>query len=374
MQHVTAITLEEQRHKAQLAFVAGGAELEVGSSRACPLPLEQLLATRGNEPYVIETHSGGLTAFVYRLRVDGRDWTLKLARKESLVRNIDGQTSFLNEVQRRADFETLKAQPGGRQRFAAIVDTTYASFRRGVMVSPWIEGEIVRTWDERRIAQLIAAACECASAGLFEWDLSPGNILDDGRQIRLFDFGYMYRFGPLRQFNSAGVGDDLPLFHPVERFETRNFFGVLLTMERERGAAAALAAFRLEKEIAIEAYRKLRADLAARGATVTVLDWFDGMIARWSKALDADLDALYLTEGWRSHVLDLDDDLRGQTCTPMTLARADWLIDALLRHHPALMANDAFFWHDIGRARDPLLLDYRGRRARAEKFQIASRR
>ena len=368
------LTLEQQRHDAQLAFIASGQELEVGSARACPLPLEQLLAIGDDDPHVVEAHHGGLTAVVYWLRIGDRDWNVKRARAESLVRNVDGRTAFLNEVQRRADFEALKAQPGGRERFAAIVDTTYASFRRGVMVSPWIDGEIVRDWDERRIAQVIDVACECAVAGLFEWDLSPGNILDDGRQVRLFDFGYMYRFDPLRHFNSAGVGDDEPLFHPVERFETRNVFGALLTMERERGAAAARTAFRMEKQIAVERYRKLRADLAARGATATVLDRLDGFIARWSHALQGELEALYLTEGWRSHVLDLDDDLRGQSCTPMTLARADWLIDALTRRHEALISQDAYFWHDAGRSQHQLLADYRERRAQAEKLQLGSRR
>jgi hypothetical protein len=127
-----------------------------------------------------------------------------------------------------------------------------------VLLSPWVEGEIVRRWDERRIGQVIGAAVACASAGLLEWDLSPGNILDDGRQVWLFDFGYMYRFDPLRHFNSAGHGTDAPQFHPVERFETRNLFGHLLELERDAGSAAALRLFRIEKEIAVDAYRRLR--------------------------------------------------------------------------------------------------------------------
>ena len=368
------LTLDQQRHAAQLAFAAGGAELRVGDEAALPLPLATLLATRSDSPYVVETHTGGLTATVHRIRAGGRDWTLKLARAEARVRNIDGQTSFLNEVQRRADFTRLKAQPGGRERFAAIVDTVFASYRHGVLLSPWIDGDIVAAWDARRIHQLLQAACACAAAGLFEWDLSPGNVLDDGAQVRLFDFGYMYPFDPRTQFNSAGRGDDVPLFHPAERFETRNYFGVLLRIERERerGAAAALAAFRLEKEIALEVYREHRAQLAALGASAAVLGRLDALIARWQRALTGELAALYLSEGWRSHLLDLDDDLHGQSCTPMTLARADWLLAALTDRFDELVAQQALFGRDAGGSQSQLLDAYRQRRAQAEQFQLGA--
>ena len=40
------MTPEQQRRQSQLAFAASRAELEVGSLAGCPLPLEQLLATR----------------------------------------------------------------------------------------------------------------------------------------------------------------------------------------------------------------------------------------------------------------------------------------------------------------------------------------
>ena len=44
----------------------------------------------------------GLTARVYRVQLAGRDWALKVARRP-VVQNPDGQTSFLNELQRRRD-------------------------------------------------------------------------------------------------------------------------------------------------------------------------------------------------------------------------------------------------------------------------------
>jgi hypothetical protein len=228
----------------------------------------------------------------------------------------------------------------------------------------------VRRWDERRLAQLLGVACDLWTEGLFEWDLCSGNILDDGRQLYLFDFGYMYRFDPVRHFNSAGNGTDTPLFHPAERFETRNHCGHLLELERASGSQAALEAFRLEKAIALDAYQRMRSKIARRAATAQVCEWLSGIIGRWREGLQSGGEVLYLVEQWRSHALDLDDDLRGRSCTPMTLARTDWLIDALTHHFDALSSHQALFWEDAGRTRSELLARYRELRSLAGKYQI----
>lgn len=358
---------EEERREEQLAFAASGAEIQVGDPAACPLPLDVLAAVEGHEPFVVQAFGGGLTAKVFRLRADGRDWTLKRARVPCLVQNVDGQTSFLNEVQRRADLTALRAGEGGAARFRAIVDTQYASYRRGVLLSPWIEGHTVATWDERRLRQLFDQLVELLLAGLFEWDLCPGNVLDDGRQVQLFDFGYMYRFDPLREFHSGGLD---PLFHAAERFETRNYFAFLLRLEEEQGPTAALDAFRIEKRIALEAYRRLIAELLARGASTEVLARLRDIAARWTAGLEDDLASLYLTEGWRSHRLDLFDDLHGQTCTRTTLLRADWLITAARNRFDALCGHGALFWGDTRRSAGELVEALERDRALAEGWQV----
>jgi len=361
-------TLDAARHAAQQRFIDSADDLVVGSVAHLPWTAPQLAGNADALP-VRQRLDSGLTAVVYRLQGPAHDYTLKRARPQARVHNPDGQTSFLNEVQRRADFERLKRRPGGEQRWQAIVDTHYASFRQGVILSPWIDGQPVTQWDEPRLSQLLALACALWLEGLFEWDLCSGNILDEHGRLRLFDFGYMYRFDPRRQFNTAGRGDDEPLFHPAERFETRNFCALLLQLE-QAGSDAALAAFRLEKQIALQAYEQMRQRVATMGASAAVLAWLDTLMQRWREALRGDLGALYLAENWRSHVLDLDDDLRGRSCTPMTLRRADWLLAALREHFDALQRLQAFFWGDAGLSRPELLARYAERRRQAERFQI----
>ena len=370
MQTQDHASLAAQRQSHQLAFAAGTADIQIGSLAGLPWTAHDLRQLTGTEPHVVQRFDKGLTAIVYRLDDGTRHWTLKQARVPSLVKNPDGETSFLNEVQRRADLTRLKQQPGGDVRWQAVVDTQYASFRQGLILSPWIEGELVSHWGERQIAQLLDAGCALWCEGLFEWDFSPGNMLDDGRQLRLFDFGYMYAFDPRRHFNTAGRGDDQPMFHPAERFETRAFSGWLLKLQTAGGEDAALAAFRLEKAIALAAYRKMRAQIAAQGATTPVLDWLEGICARWSAALQGGIEQLFLVEQWRSHLLDVDDDLSGQSCTPLTLARVDWLLQAVQRHHRELLEGGGLFWGDEHKAPNMLVADLRAKRELAERYQL----
>jgi len=364
--------LDGQRQAHQLRFLADGGSLTIGDAASCPLAPEVLAATRGDEPYVVRSLGSGLTAWVHHISLGGRSWALKQARSECLVQNVDGQTSFLNELQRRQEIEALKASPGGRERFQGVTDTLYASLRHGIILTPWVEGEVVRRWDARRLRQVFELGIELVLAGLFEWDFSPGNLLDDGQQIWMFDFGYMYRFDPLHQLNTAGHGTDVPMFHLAERFETRNYFGYLLDCETRQGRAFALNEFRIEKEIARAAYERLLSALRARGADALVWTHTATCIARWVEALRGDLETLFLVEGWRSHVIDLDDDLRGKTCTPMTLRRADWLLAAARDHYAALKAQSAFFWHDEGKSQAELLAAYERQREDAQRYQTKS--
>jgi hypothetical protein len=363
--------LDAARHAAQKAFIASGRDIEIGHAERLPWPLRELQRLAQDDPRVSRVCDGGLTAEVLRLEGPGGALALKRVRAESRVRNTDGELSFLNEVTRREEIERLKRAQPREPRWCGVVGTTYASYRQGLIVSPWIDGGPVSDWDERSIGQVLDSLCLLWGQGLFEWDPSPGNLLDTGRQVMLFDFGYMYPFDPRRQFNSAGRGDDQPMFHPAERFETRCFSAVLLDHARSAGDVAAFTLFRLEKEVAVLAYERMRSEAAQRGANASVLGWLDGVLTGWRAALRGDLAGLFLAEQWRSHVIDVHDDLSGQSCTSLTLQRLDWLEDAARRHHGELRARGALFWGDEHRSDAELRQHLVGQRAQAERWQLA---
>lgn len=359
----------DARQQAQLAFVNSGANLVVGDVQACPLPPVELAALRLDSPYVVEHFGGGLTAQVLHLCINGVHYTLKQKRAESLVRNVDGQTSFLNEVQRRADFSRLKGDAAWAGRFDNIVPTLYADFQQGIILSPWLPGKPLNRFDAPIFRQILATAVACEEAGLMEWDLCPGNIIDDSGHIWLFDFGYMYPFDPLTQFNSNGVSD--PLFHACERFETRHFFGWLLRQEA-LGRTGALALYRELKEVALELYQQKLTWLMARGASSQVQSWVLGFIERWQQALasDASLERLFEVENFRSQVLDIEDDLHGKSCTPFTLRRLDFVEQCIRERFSALQEGGALFYDNAGKSQEELLACYRHKRQLVEQYQL----
>ncbi|WKB51431.1 hypothetical protein [Eleftheria terrae] len=360
-------SLDLQRQLAHLRFLAEGRDLVFGDPADCPLPPQRLAGLAPGAPEAAAVVESGLTARVFRVEGPAGAYAVKQARPACLVQNRDGETSFVNELQRHLELRRLRE---AGTTLGGISQPLYGSLRQGLLVSRWIDGAPPADWTERQLQQAFETGRQLLLHGFFEWDWSPGNLLDDGRQLWLFDFGYMYRFDPLHQFNSAGRGDDRPMFHLAERIETRNLFGWLLGVEREQGQDAALARFARVKEIAIDTYCRLRTGLAARGASSVVLDWLGGIVAHWQAGLKGSLDGLYLQEGWRSHLLDLEDDLSGRTCTPRTLERCDWLLRTVREHHATLQRVQALFGEDAGATRAQLLERGLHRRALAERYQV----
>ncbi|MGF1696008.1 hypothetical protein L4C54_10105 [Vibrio lamellibrachiae] len=363
------MNLEQQRRASQLAFEKTNDNVVVGNLEPIPLTLEQLKATTSDSPYVVTAYESGLTAVVYHIRIEDRDWTLKCQRAESLVKNIDGQTSFLNEVQRRRDLSTLKVSKP--RAFRYIVDTQFASYRDGIILSPWINGDSIERLNRDLFEQVFEAIINIELSGLFEWDFCPGNILcntDD--EIRLFDFGYMYRFDPLTHFNSNGT--DTPLFHGIERFETRFFFDYLLKNKQGLSDEQQFELYRLEKTCALEAYQRKLLKLTELGAMPTVIKRHTDMINTWEEALnnDEDLQELRLIESFRSNVLDLLDDVHGQSCTPYTLKKADFILNILVQHFELLSDTNGLFFGDELLGKEQLREKYLALKHRAMEFQL----
>ena len=300
------------------------------SRSAAPRPARyRLTSSRPStsaRPLVVEAHLAGLTARVYRLRANGRDWSLKLARRPALVQNADGQTSFLNELQRRAD---LARAPGRAGRWRAV----RLRRRHGLREPP--PGPAPLPVDRRRAGGRLgrAAAPPPLRRALPRsgWPASSSGTSaratssTTGARIRLFDFGYMYPYDPLVEPNPNGW--DAPVFHPAERFETRNLFGPAPRAGARRAARRRpwrSSGWRRRwrwRPTAGSARRCAR----RRGLAAAPRPGSRPSRRAGRRRSPATSRPLYLAEGWRSHRLDVQDDLHGRTCTPRTLARLAWL-------------------------------------------------
>jgi len=263
----------------------------------------------------------------------------------------------------------LKEQSNTAVRLTNIVSTLYANYRLGIILSPWIEGKHVQELTPLMMEHLFETLQTCEEHGLMEWDLCSGNLLvDKNLHIWLFDFGYMYPFNPKTEFNSNGVAD--PLFHLVERFETRFFFGWLL--QGSLSYPQHIEIYRQLKQAAIKIYEQKIDWLKEHEAQVIVTEHFKAILSSWQVAMknDTELEKLFLLESFRSHVLDIEDDIEGQSCTPLTLKRIIFVQKAINEHFDYLLQLGGFFYGNEGKTQQQLQNRYREKMTLAQKYLL----
>lgn len=133
-----------------------------------------------------------------------------------------------------------------------------------------------------------------------------------------------------------------------------------------------LAQYREMKRLAVESYRRKLVWLRARRADPQVLAHFQHLTARWESALadPAALSRLFAVEAFRSHVLDIEDDLHGQSCTLLTLQRIDWVINQLEQHYRFIADEGGLFYDNEGKSQQALLSSYAQKRQQAQQYLL----
>jgi len=351
------------RREFQQKFDESGEDLIIGSLEGFPLPLEDLLAIDETSSLVVEVHDSGLSGTVYRLDLEGKSYALKV-KGESQVRNIDGRTSFLNEIQRRKELLSLKR--GNPRKYRGIVDTIYAHYRKGIILSHWIEGGPLRVVDPVFLESLYQTLWAMEQGGIFEYDLCGGNLLvGPDNRICFNDFGYSYRYNPLVEYNPDGR--DNPVFHSAERFESRFFMNYLYKVERWIGLEAALKLYRWNMEAASVVYGEKLQWLQDQGADKEVIQWVAGIIKRWESG---PIEELYRLDLFRSSIMDVHDDITGKTCTPGTLEKILFVQKEASEKYPQLKEAGMFFWGDENKTLPELLAGYKVMEKKVRQYQL----
>jgi tRNA A-37 threonylcarbamoyl transferase component Bud32 len=334
-----------QRRKKQLDFYQSDKNIVIGDVKDLPISIEELIDVTADSAIVEKVFDSGLSAIVYKLKI-GRDYyTLKKVREKILVENVDGQTSFLNEVQKRKIlFECKKSN---QDLYDGIVDTLYANFRKGIILSKWIEGNEVVFYNEAILNHLFKTMFAMMRAGIFENDPTTGNIVCKDDRITLFDFGYAYEMDPLKDINMEGF--EAPVLHPAERFEARAFMIHLFDIEQIHGIEKACSLYRVEKRVASKQYKDYAKWVSDRKGNSRVVDYFDEIANTWDVALETSEDTLtlYQTEKFRSFLVDVIDDISGKSCTPDTLLKVEYVSSYLGNNYSQLLESGALQFEDM---------------------------
>lgn len=359
----------EKRRQSQINFLKSGQEIEVGNKADLPLSLDEILSIDKDSKFVEQVFSSGLTAIVYKIKVNNQFYNLKKKRDKILVLNVDGQTSFLNEVQRRRDFEIAKQTHP--EEFKGIVDTIYASLNHGFILSKWIEGDFISHFSPEILDNIFQTQFEIEKIGLFECDLSKPNMLvDENNLVHFFDFGYMYPYNPLKDFNSDGK--EIPIFHVCERLESRFLMQQLMNIENNQGFDLALSVYQSTKEAALKIYKKKLDWLEANKADNEVIMWQSRFIQLWENGLKSrdELIDIYQLESFRSYVLDVHDDIGGKSCTPATLQKTGKILQIIQNRYDFLTTKNGLFWGDELLNKESLLEKYRQLEEKVVEYQL----
>lgn len=304
---------------------------------------------------------------MYKIRVGNHCYNLKKKREHILVKNTDGQTSFLNEIQRRKNFYEYKSiEP---EKFSHIVHTIYASLHQGFILSEWIDGDIISRFDKEIIRDIFKTHIEIEKKGLFECDLSKNNLLiNKDKQIMFFDFGYMYPYNPLIHYNSDGK--QLPIFHLCERLESRSLMQYLMDIEND--SSLMIETFENTKRLALEAYSEKLIWLEKNNADTDVIQWQKNWINQWEYSLKSPANLLetYELESFRSYVLDVHDDIGGKSCTPMTIKKLDKILEQIKHNYPTLKIRNGLFWGDEKLNNSSLYDKYTKLKEQACRYQL----
>ncbi|MBK2858355.1 phosphotransferase, partial [Escherichia coli] len=75
-------------------------------------------------------------------------------------------------------------------------------------------------------------------------------------------------------------------------------------------------------------------------------------------------------EAFRSHVLDIEDDLHGQSCTLLTLQHIDWVINQLEQHYRFIADEGGLFYDNVGKSQQALLSSYAQKRQQAQQYLL----
>lgn len=338
-----------------ISFDESNQNIIIGDKSNLPLTLEQLLNINflKENGYIKQVYDNGLTATVYKLCINDQFYNMKIKREHSLVQNVDGKTSFLNEVLRRQDIEKIRQDNIIIDQ--GVVKTLYGNYREGILFSKWIEGSICKKYNRQIIKNLFTLTWELEAKGMMEWDLCPSNILVDLKDhVYLFDFGYMYKHDPLKEFNSDGVSN--PLFHSVERFETRSLFPYLLELERKE----AIEIYRIEKEEAVAIFQKKIDYLRSQNAKLELIDYAKDVMNKWIIGLSSSdkLNTLYMTESFRSYILDIFDDISGKSCSKETIKKGQKILEMIINGYQVLKENQAFIFDDQHLSKEELISKY----------------
>jgi len=184
----------------------------------------------------------------------------------------------------------------------------------------------------------------------------------------------MYPYNPLKEYNADGL--ELPIFHCAERFESRFFMQYLMDLEEKSNKATILKEYYEEKKSVLKYYTKKLNWLNENNADYMIKKWVEDFINKLEISISNidRLTDLYNIESFRSYVIDVHDDIGGQSCTPETLKKIEKVIAFIDNNYELLHDNKSFFWGDEKLNKQELYNKYISYQTVGENYQVKNKK
>jgi pentose-5-phosphate-3-epimerase len=110
----------------------------------------------------------------------------------------------------------------------------------------------------------------------------------------------------------------------------------------------------------------------SEGAQTELIDQIEQLISTYQDAVrsEAKLKQLYQLEMFRSHVLDIEDDISGKSCTETTLKRIEIVQAQIAQNFKRLKLDGALFHGNANQTKQALIESYQHKLILAKSYQV----
>ena len=310
---------------------------------------------------IVGTPVEGTDGIIYKIRnKHAKEFALKVKKQKYMLETHE-ENPYNHELEIRRQLYN--------RRIKGIIPTIYASTKDGILLSEWNTGCFIENQlpskggiNKEKIESALNVLLELEMKGFFDWYVNINNILYVEDEAYLFDFGYMYTFDVLTEFNPNGIKE--PYFSMFQIYQDKHLMHYVTRLEKLSQKKVAFDIYRAYITLLEKAYDKKIATLLKLGSASYIINENKRKQAFIRKVLMQDsntaytLKSQYIIDKYRSHKLNIESNRRGKYYNNIFLTRCHLMIELIEESYEMLKINDAFLWEDIGYKKEKLLENY----------------
>ena len=293
-------------------------------------------------PIISEIHTSGSTSIVYKLMHEAECYAIKIQKSERY------SAFFQNEIGVR-----LIAIEGDR----VLTQTLFASEEIGVIMSKWIQGEIIKNISDMNIwaafNKSLLLTTEMAKKGLYDDDFTPSNIIYTNECAKLIDAGTLFLYDP--EVNINPFDDELFFYNTFTRLLYKNIMVYFIRLERIGRGEKAYELYGIFLPLFIDALRELPINIH----NPTILKHYESICNYYDANYQDNKYLSYIRDKYLCHVFILMENINDNYYDRNTIIRLHELICLININYDILKKRHFLIYEDIEDSKKNCLVKYK---------------